>query len=157
MQSVDLFGGSSAGVQVCCVFLYLLYVVVAEVACARVEEERQKALADDFAGDSRLNRMSWLFDSLRRWERTMKIQHREWKAEKERVVSLYDEKVKILEAREHALLWQERDVVAKEMDLLEREEILQAKERDYNSLLQDVQDDSFRFRKEYRYRHKVIS
>ena len=157
MQSVDLFGGSSAGMQVCCVIPYLLYVVFAEVACARVEEERQQALANDFAEDSRLDRMSWSFDSLRRWERTMKIQVREWEAEKERVVSLYDEKVKILEAREHAILWQERDVVAKEMDLIEREEILQAKERDYNSLLQDVQDDSFRFRKEYRYRHKVIS
>ena len=157
MQSVDLFGGSSAGVQVCCILPYLLYVVFAEVACARVEEERQKALANDFAEDSRLDRMSWSFDSLRRWERTMKIQHREWEAEKERVVSLYDEKVKILEAREHALLWQERDVVAKEMDLIERQEILQAKERDYNSLCQDVMDDSFMFRKEYHYCHKVIS
>ena len=119
MQSVDLFGGSSAGVQVCCVIPYLLYVVFAEVACAPVEEERQKALADDFAGDSRLDRMSWSFDSLHRWERTMKIQHREWQAEKERVVSLYEDKVKILEAREHALMWQEQDVVAKEMDLIE--------------------------------------
>ena len=87
----------------------------------------------------------------------MKIQHREWKAESERVVSLYEGKVKILEARENALLWQERDVVAKELDLIEREEILKAKERDYDSLCQDVMDDSFRFRKEYRYRHKVIS
>ena len=137
--------------------LPLLLVVFAEVACARVEEERQKALANDFAEDLRLDRMSWSFDSLHRWERMMKIQVREWEAEKERVVSLYDEKVKILEAREHAILWQERDIVAKEMDLIECEEILQAKGRDYNSLLQDVQDDSFRFRKEYRYRHKVIS
>ena len=157
MLSIDLFGGSSAGVQVCYILPYLLYVVFAEVACARVEEERQKALANDFAEDSRLDRMSWSFDSLRRWERTMKIQVLEWQAEEERVVSLYDEKVNILEAREHAILWQECDVVAKEMDLIEREEILQAKERDYNSLLQDVQDDSFRFRKEYQYRHKVIN
>ena len=73
MQSVDLFGGSSTGVQVCCVITYLLYVVFAEVASAHVEEERQKALANDFAEDSRLDRMLWSFDSLRRWERTMKI------------------------------------------------------------------------------------
>ena len=63
----------------------------------------------------------------------------------------------MLEAREHALLWQERDVVAKELDLIEREEVLKAKERDYDSLCQDVMDDSFRFRKEYRFCHKVIS
>ena len=61
-----------------------------------------------------------------------------------------------MEAREHAILWQERDVVTKEMDLNEREECLLAKERNYNSLLQDVQDDAFRFRKEYRFCHKVI-
>ena len=113
--------------------------------------------ANDFAEDSRLDRMSWSFDSLRRWERTMKIQHCEWEADKERVVSLFDEKVRILEAREHAILWQERDIVAKELDLNEREECLLAKERGYNSLLQDMQDDAFRFRKEYRYRHKVIN
>ena len=87
----------------------------------------------------------------------MKIQHREWEADKERVISLFDEKVRIVEARENAILWQERDIVAKELDLNEREECLLAKEQDYNSLLQDVQDDAFRFRKEYRYRHKVIN
>ena len=126
-------------------FFMLLFL---EVASARAEEERQKALDNDFAEESRLDQMSWSFVSLRRWERTMKIQHRKWEADKERVVSLFDKKVKILEAREHAILWQERDVVAKKMDLIEREEILQAKERDYNSLLQDVQGDAFRFRKE---------
>ena len=136
------------------IFFMLLFL---EVASARAEEERQKTLVNDFAEDSRLDRMSWSFDSLRRWERTMKIQHRKWEADKERVVSLFDEKVRILEAREHAILWQERDIVAKELDLNEREECLLAKERDYNSLLQDVQDDAFRFRKEYRYHHKVIN
>ena len=105
----------------------LLPTVFAEVACAHAKEEWQKALIDDSAGDSSLDRMSWSFDSLRRWERKLKIQHREWKAEVERVVSLYEGKVKILEARENALLWQERDVVAKELDLIEREEILKAK------------------------------
>ena len=136
--------------------LPLLHAVFAEVACARAEEERQKALIDDSAGDSSLDRMSWSFDSLRRWERKLKIQHREYKAECERVVLLYEGKVKILEARENALLWQERDVVGKEYDLIEREEILKAKEQDYNSLCQDVMDDCFKFRKEYRYRHKVV-
>ena len=136
--------------------LSLLHTVFAEVADARAEEERQKALIDDSAGDSSLDRMSWSFDSLRRWERKLKIQHREYKAECERVVSLYEGKVKILEARENALLWQECNVVGKEYDLIEREEILKAKEQDYDSLCQDVMDDCFRFRKEYRYRHKVV-
>ena len=53
-------------------FFILLFL---EVASARAEEERQKALDNDFAEESRLDRMSWSFDSLRRWERTMKIQH----------------------------------------------------------------------------------
>ena len=39
---------------------------------------------------------------------------------------LFESKVKIVEAREHALLWQERDVAAKEEELIEREEILKA-------------------------------
>ena len=129
--------------------LLCFMLLFAEVASARAEEERQKALNNDFAEDSRLDRMSWSFDSLRRWERTMKTQHREWEADKERVVLLFDEKVRILEAREHAILWQERDIVAKELDLNELAECLLAKERVYKSLLQDVQDDAFRFRKEY--------
>ena len=61
-----------------------------------------------------------------------------------------------MEARENALLWQEHDVVWKELDLIEREDILKAKEQDYDSLCQDVEADCFRFRKEYRYRHKVF-
>ena len=137
-------------------YLTLLHSVFAEVACARAEEERQKALVGDSSGDSSLDRMSWSFDSLRRWERKLKIQHREYKAECDRVVSLYEGKVKILEAREHALLWQERNVVGKEHDLIEREEILKAKEQDYDILCQDVMDECFRFRKEYRFRHKVF-
>lgn len=65
------------------------------------------------------------------------------------MISLFDEKVRIVEARENAILWQERDIMAKELELNERE--------DYNSLLDDVQADAFRFRKEYRYCHKVIN
>ena len=75
--------------------LSLLHTVFAEVACARAEEERQKALIGDSSGDSSLDRMSWSFDSLQRWERKLKIQHWEYKAEYDRVVLLYEEKVKI--------------------------------------------------------------
>ena len=64
--------------------------------------------------------------------------------------------MKIVEAREHALLWQERDVAAKEEELIEREEVLKAKERDYNILCKDMEAECFRFRKEYRFRHKVL-
>ena len=136
--------------------LTLFHSVFAEVACARAEEEGQKTLIGDSSGDSSLDRMSWSYDCLQRWERKLKIQHREYKAECDRVVSLFEGKVMILEAREHALLWQERDVVEKEHDLIEREEILKAKEQDYDSLCQDVEAECFRFRKEYRYRHKGL-
>ena len=64
--------------------------------------------------------------------------------------------MKIVEARENALLWQERDVAAKEEELIEREEALKAKERDYNLLCKDMEAECFRFRKEFRFRHKVI-
>ena len=76
--------------------------------------------------------MSWSHDGLLRWERTMKIQHREWEAEKERVISLFDEKVRIVEARENSILYQERDIEARDLDLNEREDCILAKERDYN-------------------------
>ena len=136
--------------------LTLFHSVFLEVACARAEEERHKTLIGDSSGDSSMDRFSWSYNSLRRWERKLKIQHREYKAECDRVVSLFEGKVKIVEAREHALLWQERDVVAKEEDLIEREEILRAKEQDYDSLCKDMEAECFRFRKEYRFRHKVL-
>ena len=136
--------------------LTLFHSVFLEVACARAEEERHKTLIGDSSGDSSLDRMSWSYDSLHRWERKLKIQHREYKAECNLVVSLFEGKVKILEAREHALLWRERDVVAKEEDLIEREETLRAKEQDYDSLCKDMEAECFRFRKEYRFRHKVL-
>ena len=87
----------------------------------------------------------------------MKIQHREWEAEKDRVISLFNEKVRIIENREDSILYQERDHEARDLELNEREDCILAKERDYNRLIDDVQDDAFRFRKEYRYRHKVIN
>ena len=136
--------------------LTLSHSVFLEVAYARAKEERQKSLVGDSSGDSSLDRFSWSYNSLRRWERKLRIQHREYKAENDRVVSLFESKVKIVEAREHALLWQERDVAAKEEELIEREEVLKAKERDYDLLCKDMEAECFRFRKEYRFRHKVI-
>ena len=64
--------------------------------------------------------------------------------------------MKIVEAREHALLWQERDVAAKEDELIQREEALKARERDYDLLCEDMEAECFRFRKEFRFRHKVV-
>ena len=62
--------------------------IVLEIEAARAEEQRRKALDHEKVEDSRFDRMSWSHDGLIRWERTMKIQHREWEAEKERVISL---------------------------------------------------------------------
>ena len=72
------------------------------------------------------------------------------------MISLFDEKVRIVEAREDSILYQERGLEAKELELNERKDCILAKERDYNRLIDDVQDDAFRFRKEYQFRHKVI-
>ena len=47
---------------------------------------------------------------------------------------MFEGKLKIVEAREHALLLQERDVAAKEEELIRREEALRDKERDYDLL-----------------------
>ena len=69
---------------------------------------------------------------------------------------MFESKIKIVEAREHALLYQERDVAAKEEELIRREEALKARERDYDLLCEDMEAECFRFRREYRFHHKVI-
>ena len=129
----------------------------AEVEAARAEEQRLKALDRDRNLASRFNHLSWSPDGLAHWERTLQIQAREWDAEKERIVSLFEEKVCIVESRENSLLYQERDLEAKDLELNEREDCVLAKERDYNQLVDDVQAEAFRFRKEYRFHHKVIN
>ena len=69
---------------------------------------------------------------------------------------MFEGKLKIVEAREHALLYQERDVAAKEEELIQREEAVRAKERDYNLLCEDLEADCWRFRREFRFLHKVV-
>ena len=61
-----------------------------------------------------------------------------------------------MEARENRILYQERDIEARDLELNEREDCILAKERDYNWLIDDVQNEAFRFRREYPFRHKVI-
>lgn len=129
----------------------------AEVQAAGAEEQRRKALDREKVHDSRFDRLSWSHDGLIRWERTLNIQHREWEAEKERVVSLFEEKVRIVEAREDSILYQERDVEARCLELNEREDCVLAKEREYNKLVYDVQAEAFRFRREYRFHHNIIN
>ena len=76
--------------------------------------------------------------------------------ENARVAALYEGKLKILEAREYALLYQERDVLAKEEELIRREESLRVRERDYNQLCEDLEAECWRFRRDFRFQHKVI-
>ena len=76
--------------------------------------------------------------------------------ENARVAALYEGKLKILEAREYALLYQERDVLAKEEELIRREESLRVRERDYNQLCEDLEAECWRFRRDFRFRHKVV-
>ena len=58
----------------------VVYSVLLEVAIAREEEERQMSLVGDTSGDSSLDRFSWSMDSVRRWQRKLSIQHREYQA-----------------------------------------------------------------------------
>ena len=69
---------------------------------------------------------------------------------------MFEGKLRIVEAREHALLLQERDVAAKEEELIRREEALRDKERDYDLLCADMEADCWRFRREFRFLHKVV-
>ena len=72
----------------------------AEVKAARAEEQRRKALDRDRSYTLRFDRFSWSHDGLVRWERPLQTQAREWEAEREKVVSLFEEKVRIVESCE---------------------------------------------------------
>ena len=154
-------------------FLFsFVYCFNLEVAIARAEEARQLALLSDSSGDSRMGRYSWDMDSVRRWKRKLDIQLREFKAvscgccchnyficclqENDRVVALYEGKLRVLEAREHALLYQERDVSSKEDELSRREESLKVRERDYNQMCSDLEAECWEFRRQFRFDHKVF-
>ena len=76
--------------------------------------------------------------------------------ENARIMALYEGKLKVLEAREHALLYQERDVSAKEDELNQREESLKVRERDYNQMCSDLEAECWAFRRQFRYEHKVF-
>ena len=76
--------------------------------------------------------------------------------ENARVVALYEGKLRILEARENALLYQERDVAAKEEELSRREESLKIRERDYDQMCSDLEAECWAFRRQFRFLHKVI-
>ena len=76
--------------------------------------------------------------------------------ENARIMALYEGKLKVLEAREHALLYQERDVSAKEDEISRREESLKVRERDYNQMCSDLEAECWAFRRQFRYEHKVF-
>ena len=71
-------------------------------------------------------------------------------------MALYEGKLKVLEAREYALLYQERDVSAKEDELRQREESLKVRERDYNQMCADLEAECWEFRRQFRLEHKVF-
>ena len=76
--------------------------------------------------------------------------------ENARIMALYEGKLKVLEAREHALLYQERDVSAKEDELSRREESLKVRERDYDQMCSDLEAECWAFRRKFRFDHKVF-
>ena len=67
-----------------------------------------------------------------------------------------EEKIRVVEAREDSLRFHEKDLEFKDIELNEREDSVLARERDYNQLVDDVQSEAFKLRREYRCRHKVI-
>ena len=91
-----------------------------------------------------------------RWERTLRVQAREWEAEKERAVSLSDEKIRIVEAREDSLRFYEKDLEYKSLELDDRESGVVAREQDYNKMVDDVQSEAFKLRRDYRCLYKVM-
>ena len=76
--------------------------------------------------------------------------------ENARIMALYEGKLKVLEAREYALVYQERDVSAKEDELRQREESLKVRERDYNQMCADLEAECWEFRRQFRLEHKVF-
>ena len=76
--------------------------------------------------------------------------------ENARIMALYEGKLKVLEAREHALLYQERDVSAKEDELSRREESLKIREREYNQMCSDLEAECWAFQRQFRFEHKVF-
>ena len=118
----------------------------AEIEAAWAEETRRKEFDRDRGYVSRMDRHSWTPEGLLRWERTLKVQAREWEAEKERVVSLCEEKIRIVEAREDSLRFHEKELEYKAVELDKREDSVLARERDYNQLVDDVQSEAFKLR-----------
>ena len=76
--------------------------------------------------------------------------------ENARVMALYEGKLKVLEARELALLYQEREVSAKEDEINRMEESLKVRERDFNQMCSDLEAECWAFRRQFRYEHKVF-
>ena len=76
--------------------------------------------------------------------------------ENARVMALYEGKLKVLEAREVALLYQEREVSAKEDEINRMEESLKVRERDFNQMCSDLEAECWAFRRQFRYEHKVF-
>ena len=66
---------------------------------------------------SRLDRHSWTPEGLLRWERSLRFQCKEWEAEKDRMESLCEEKIRIVESREDSLHFWEKDLEFKALEL----------------------------------------
>ena len=105
---------------------------------------------------SRLDRHSWTPEGLLRWERSLRFQAKEWEAEKDRAEALAEEKIQIVEAREDSLRYYEKDLEFKALELDDRESSVVARELDYNKMVDQVQSDAFKLRRDYRCLHKVL-
>ena len=104
---------------------------------------------------SRLDCHSWTPEGLLRWERSLRYQCKEWEAEKDRIVSHCEEKIRIVESQEDSLRFWERDLEFKAMELDDRESAVMARELEYSNKEEQIYSDAFRFRRDYHCNHKV--
>ena len=104
---------------------------------------------------SRLDRHSWTPEGLLRWERLLRYQCKEWEAEKDRIESRCEKKVRIFESREDSLRFFERDLEFKAIELDDRESAVMARELDYSKMEEQISSDAFKLRRDYRSIHKV--
>ena len=77
---------------------------------------------------SRLDCHSWTPEGLLRWERSLRHEFKEWEAEKDRIESRCEEKIRIVESREDSLRFWERDLEDKAIELEERESAVMSRE-----------------------------
>ena len=102
---------------------------------------------------SKLDRHSWI--GLLRWERSLRELFKEWGAEKDRIESCCEKKIRIVESREDSLRFWEKDLEDKAIDLDERESAVMSRELELSSKEEQLYSEAYQFRQDYQCDHMV--